>query len=97
MEICKKPKDEKQIAANRKKFLAAKRAKGKPKTRTGSDGRPQKLNKNGIYVVDTKKMRELEVQGLTTALNDLKVMGQNLVNSTSTMLNKLCARSDYMR
>ena len=45
-----------------------------------------KLNKKGIYVVDTKKMRELEVQGLTTALNDLKVMGQNLVNSTSTTL-----------
>ena len=45
-----------------------------------------KLNKNGIYVVDTKKMRELKTQGLTTALNDLKVMGQNLVNSTSTTL-----------
>ena len=86
MEICKKPRDEKRIAANRKKFLAVKRAKGLPKTRTGPDGRPMKLNKNGIYVVDTKKMRELETQGLTTALNDLKVMGQNLVNSTSTTL-----------
>jgi len=31
-------------------------------------------------------MHKLKVQGLTTALNDLKVMGQNLVNSTSTML-----------
>lgn len=31
-------------------------------------------------------MHELEAQGLTTALNDLKVMGQNLVNSTSTTL-----------
>ena len=86
VEICKKPRDEKKIAANRKKFLAAKRAKGKPKTRTRPDDHPQKLNKNGIYVVDTKKMCELEAQGLTTALNDLKVMGHNLVNSTSTTL-----------
>jgi hypothetical protein len=86
VEICKKLKDEKRIASNRKKFLTAKRAKGKPKTRTGPDGRPQKLNKNGIYVVDPKKMRELEMQRLTTALNNLKVMGQNLVNLTSTTL-----------
>ena len=65
VEICKKPKDQKRINANRKKFLDSKRRtsnssssrSGGASPRRDEQGRPLKPNKNGIYVVDTKKLK----------------------------------------
>jgi hypothetical protein len=59
---CPKPKDESRIQAARKKFkeklseLKKKRRKGStpPQRKTGEDGKPMILNKNGVYVLDQK-------------------------------------------
>ena len=55
---CPAPKDQAKIDAARQRFLATKRARGKPKRKTGPDGKPMILNKKGYYVLDQKLWRE---------------------------------------
>jgi hypothetical protein len=52
----KNPKMKSALQLATKKFLATKRAEGKPGTKTGTDGRPMKLSKNDHCVVDMKKL-----------------------------------------
>ena len=63
---CPYPRNEEKIAKGREKWKAAKRSQGKPKRRTGPDGRPQVLNKRGYYVLDQKawKAAQLATQGV---------------------------------
>ena len=74
---CPKPRDERKIAAARKAYMDKKNANGnsnrssnKKKSRgdgrhrnkDGDKKRPEILNKNGYWVPDTKKLRELSAQ-----------------------------------
>jgi len=54
---CPKPRDQKKIDLAIQRYRAARRARGKPRHKTGSDGEPLVLNKNGHCVVDQKRWR----------------------------------------
>ena len=59
---CPKPRDQAKIDAARQRFRALRRSRGKPKHKTGPDGKPLVLNKNGYYVLDQRKWREMQPQ-----------------------------------
>ena len=67
---CPKPHDQAKIDAAKKKFQE--RFQGKPRTKMAKDGKPLRLNKRGLYVLDKSKwkkmQRETAVETLATAL-----------------------------
>ena len=79
------------IAANRTKFLKAKRAQRKPSDKSSSDesekfdsqGRPLKQNKKGVFVVDQRKLRDQQQAALISTLTELEKSVDN-DNKTDT-------------
>jgi len=66
---CPDPHNQAKIDANRKKFAAFKRSRGRSSTKV-VNGKPMKLNKNGYYVLDQKAMREQKKLASLTAVPD---------------------------
>ena len=58
---CSKPRDEAKIDKARKAYRSRNKGKGKKgrKSKTDDKGRPLKLNKNQVYVVDSKKWKAI--------------------------------------
>ena len=54
---CAKPLNQPKVDEARQKFKASQRAKGKPKHKFGTDGKPLVLNKNGFYVLDQRRWK----------------------------------------
>ena len=58
---CTKPRNEAKIEEARRKFQSFRRNRGKPKYKSGQDGKPMVLNKNGLHVLDQKKWKALKL------------------------------------
>jgi DNA-directed RNA polymerase subunit RPC12/RpoP len=87
---CPKPKDEKRIQAARKKFNEArKKRKGKtpPKHKTGEDGKPMILNKNGVYVLDQKAYKASQSSSTSDKSSSNKDSGSGGTTVTSPAAN----------
>jgi hypothetical protein len=95
---CPKPKDENRIQAAWKKFRAKlnERRKGRssgstpPKRKTGEDGKPMVLNKNGVYVLDQKAYKA----SLSQTSSGGQGGGTGDANATSPTAN-VAARTDH--
>ena len=80
VQVCKKPKDQDKIEANRKKFLKAKQSKQRSSNRSNSGqtdkkdaaGRPLKHNKHGVLVIDTKRLQDQKQAALVNTLSELE-------------------------
>ena len=80
VQVCKKPKDQNKIEANRKKFLKAKQSKQRSSNRSNSGqtnkkdaaGRPLKHNKHGVLVIDTKRLQDQKQAALVNTLSELE-------------------------
>ena len=58
LDKCTRPRDQSRIDQARQRYFAWRRTRGSPRHKTGSDGKPLILNKNGFYVLDQRRWRE---------------------------------------
>ena len=55
---CELPRNAAKIEANKKRWQAIRRARGKPRHKTSETGQPLVLNRNGYYVLDQRALRQ---------------------------------------
>ena len=58
LDKCTRPWDQNQIDQARQRYFAWRRTRGPPHHKTGADGKPLILNKNGFYVLDQRWWHE---------------------------------------
>ena len=84
LDDCPHPRDEAKIEANRLKFKALRRSKGKPRNETDADGEPLILNKNGHCVLDQKKWKALKAALINTGSPNQDTTGNAQTNNTNS-------------